>query len=110
MYPTTIKGIARYLSTQYPNKNSIYQRNDKKGDKKKGDDWKSEDKESNTDSTAGVHVGNTTPLEESTASNGGASVGAHNLEANEQLSCTSRTVEDILGAYFMSYDKFLRLD
>ena len=67
----------------------------KKGDRsgKKGDDLKSKDKDSNTGSTTGAYVGDTTP-EESTTPNGGASIGAHVLETNEQLSCPSRTVEE----------------
>ena len=50
--------MARYLSTQYPNKNTSHQRKGKKGDinGKKGDDPKSEDKDSNTAGTAGAHV------------------------------------------------------
>ena len=34
-YPTDIKSMARYRSTQYPNNKAIYQRGGKKGDKKK---------------------------------------------------------------------------
>ena len=34
-YPSTTKGMARYLSTQYPNKNLANQRDSKKGDTKK---------------------------------------------------------------------------
>ena len=30
-YPLTIKAMARYMSTQYPNKNSAHQREGKKG-------------------------------------------------------------------------------
>ena len=42
-YPPTIKTMARYLSTQYPNKNSAHHRKGKKGDRnrKNGDDPKS---------------------------------------------------------------------
>ena len=108
VYPTTIKGMARYLSTQYPNKNSANQRNGKKGDRngKKGDDSKSKDKDNNTTGTAGTHVGDTTPSEESTAPSGGASVDAHVSEAYKQSSRQSRTAEEISGANPMSDDDF----
>ena len=98
--------MARYLSTQYPNKNSAHQRKGTKWDKKKGNDLKSEDKDSNTGTTAGAHVGDTTPPEESTATSRGASIDAHVSETNEQLSRPSRTVEGILGAHPMSDDDF----
>ena len=55
-YPTNIKAMARYLSTQYPNNNPTNQRRGKKGDEKKGDESKSEDKDSITSGTAGTHV------------------------------------------------------
>ena len=107
-YPPTMKLMTRYLSTQYPNKNSANQCKDKKGDRsgKKEDNSKSEDKDSNTAGTEVAHVGNTTPHEESTASSGGASIGAHILEANEQLSRPILSVEDILGAHSMGDDDF----
>ena len=84
-YPSTIKSMARCLSTQYPNKNSTNQCKGKKGDRsgKKGDDPKSEDEDSDMIGTAGVHIGDITPLEESTASSGGVSIDAHVSEANE---------------------------
>ena len=46
--------MARYISTQYPNKNSDHQRKGKKGDlnEKKGDDPKFEDKDNITTGTA----------------------------------------------------------
>ena len=40
-------------------------------------------------------------------SSGGASIGAHVLETNKQLSCPSRTVEKILEVHPMSDDDFL---
>ena len=76
VYPPTIKEIARYLSTQHPNK-PTHQRDDKNGDEKNGDDPKSKDKNSNTGDTTGVHVQDTTTPEESTAPNRGASIGTH---------------------------------
>ena len=87
-YPPTIKSMARYLSTQYPNKNSANQRKGKKGDRngKKEDDPKSEDKGNNTTGTAGAHVGDTITTEDSNAFSGGASIGAHVLEATGRLS------------------------
>ena len=80
--------MARYLSTQYPNKNSTNQCNSKKGDKigKKGDDPKSKKKDSNTAGTAGAHIEDTTLHGESTTSSGGVRIGAHVLKTNEQLS------------------------
>ena len=77
-YPSTIEGMARYLSTQYPNKNYANQRDGKKGERR-GNDPKSEDKDSNTTGTAGAHVGDTTPDEESTAPSGEANISAHIL-------------------------------
>ena len=105
-YPFTIKEMARYLSTQYPNNKPTNQRDGKKGVKQQGDYQKAEDKDSNTGGTAGAHVENTTTPEESATPNGGASVGAHNLETNEQLSRPSRTVEEILGSHPTSDDNF----
>ena len=67
-----------------------------KGDKKREDDPKSGDKDSSTGGTAGAHIGNTPTLEESAASNKGASIGAHVSETNGELSRPSRTVEEIL--------------
>ena len=104
--PPTIEGMARYLSTQYPNNKPANQRNGKKGDTNKGDDPKSKDKDSNTGGTVGAQVKDATTTEESTAPSGGASIGAHVLETNEQLSRPSRTVEEILGAYPMNDDDF----
>ena len=75
-----------------------------KGDKKKGDDPKSKDKDSNTGGTVGAHGEDTTSPEESTAPIGAASIGAHVLDTNKQLAHPSLTIEEILGAHFMSYD------
>ena len=84
VYPLTIKAMARYMSTQYPNKNSGHQQTDKKGDinRKKRDDLKSEDNDNNTTGFSGAHVGDATTPEDSTASSGEASTGAHVLEVN----------------------------
>ena len=73
-YPSDIKSMARYLSTQYANNKPANQRGGKKGDKRKGDDSKSEDKDSNTGGTAGVHVEDNTTNEDATAPSGGASL------------------------------------
>ena len=83
--------MARYLSTQYPNKISTNQCDGNKGKRsgKKGDDPKSEDKYSNTTDTIGAHVRDTKLAEESigpSTPSGGASISAHVLEANENLS------------------------
>ena len=61
-YLPSIEGMARYLSTQYPNNKHAYQRDGKKKDKKKGDDLKSKDKDSNTGGPAGAHIGDTTTI------------------------------------------------
>ena len=105
-YPPNIEGMARYLSTKYPNNKPTNQRNGKKGDTNKEDDPKSEDKDSNTGNIAGAHVGDTTTTEESTAPSGGVSIGAHVLETNKQPSCPLYTVEVILGAHPKNDDSF----
>ena len=97
-YSTNIKEMARYLSTQYPNNKPANQRNGKKGDKNKGGDLKSEDKDSIMRDTTDAHVEDTTTTEETTAPSGGASIGAHVLETNVQLSRPLHIVEEILGA------------
>ena len=68
-YPSIIKGMTRYISAKYPNKNSANQRDGKKGDinGKKRDDPKFEDKDSNMGCTVGAQVENTTPTEVSAA-------------------------------------------
>ena len=101
VYPPTIKAMARYLSTQYPNKNYAHQRKGKKGNRngKKGDGPKSEDNDNNITGTVGAHDGDTTTPEDSTASSRSASIGAHGLEATRQLSRPIRLVEEILGAH-----------
>ena len=86
-YPFTINEKARYLLTQYPNNKSTNQRNGKKGGSKNSrDDPQYNDKDSNTGGTAGAHVEDTITTGESAATSGGASIGAHILERNEQLS------------------------
>ena len=67
---------------------------------------KSEDKDSNTGGTVGVHVEDITAPEESTAPSGGASIVVHVLEASEQSSRLSRTLEEILRAHFMNDGDF----
>ena len=66
--------MVRYMSTQYPNKNSGIQRKGKKRDRneKKGDDPKSEDKDNNTIDTEGAHVGDATTPKDSAFSSGEA--------------------------------------
>ena len=68
----------------------------KRGIKNKGDGPKSEQKNSDTRDTVGVHVGDTTTTEESTAPSGGASIDAHISETNVQSSCPSRTMVNSL--------------
>ena len=57
--------------------------------------------------TAGAHVEDTTTTEESTTPSRGASIGAHVLETNGQLSCPSHTMEGILGGHTVNDDCFL---
>ena len=84
----TIKTMARNLSTQHPNKNSIQKRQGKKGDRNrnKGDIPKSKGKDNNTTGTAGAYVEDIATSEDSNVSSGGASIGIHILEATGQLS------------------------
>ena len=64
----------------------------------KGDNLKCEDKGNNFTGTAGVHVGDTTTLEKSTASSRGVSLGAHISEATGPSSQPTHSVKTILGA------------
>ena len=82
-YSPSIKEMARYPSTQYPNNKPANQSNDKEGDKNMVDGPTFEDKDSNTVDTAGVHVGNTTTTEESTTPSGGASISGHVWKTND---------------------------
>ena len=83
-YPVSAEAMARYLSTQYTNKISNNSRN-KRGDEnlKKGDNSKSEDKDSTTTGTAGVHVGEVTTPQDSTAPSNRSSIGTHVSEIVE---------------------------
>ena len=105
-YPPTIEAMARYMSTQYPNKISGRQRKGKKGDinGKKGNNSKFKDKDSNTAGTAGAHIGDTTTPEESTAHSGGASISGHILEVTGQSSRPTRSIEKNLGAHLIGDD------
>ena len=98
--------MARYLSIQYPNNKPAHQCGDKRRDKRKGDDSKSKDKDSDTGVTAGANVEDTTTTEESTASSGAPSIGAHISETNVQSFYSLRTVEEILQAHPMNDDDF----
>ena len=81
-YSPNIEAMARYLSTQYPNNKPANQRRGKKGDTKKGNKSKSKGNDSNTGSTADVHVEDTTTTEESIVPSGAPSKGAHVSETN----------------------------
>ena len=107
-YPPIIEAMARYLSTQFPNKNSAHQHKGKKGDRnrKKGEAPKSEKKDNNTTGTADEHVGDTITSKDFTASSGETSIGAHVLEATEHLSRQTHSVYEILRAHPMSDDDF----
>ena len=105
-YSINIKAMARYLSTQYSNNKPANQRGGKKGDKKKGDESKYEDKDSNTDSTAGAHVKDTTTTKKSTALKRAPSIGAHVSETNVQSSNSPGTVEEILREHPIDDDDF----
>ena len=99
-YPTTAKAMARYLSTQYPNKTIGHQHN-KKGDEngKKGDDSKPGDKNNNTSGTAGVHIGEVTTPEDSIAPSNGSSIGAYVLEVVKHKFWPAQSIEKLLGAH-----------
>ena len=58
VYPLSIEAMARYMSTQYPSKNSSHQHKGKKGDKNetKVDGPKSEVKDNNATGIAGAHI------------------------------------------------------
>ena len=86
------------MSTQYPSKNSSHQQKDKKGNRneKKEDDSRSRDKDNNTTGTAGAHVGDVTTPKNSTAPSREVSIDIHVLEATEQPSRLTRSVEDLL--------------
>ena len=90
-YPPNIEAAAQYLSTQYPNTKPANQRKGNKRNKRTGDDTKSENKDSNTDGTAGAHIEDTTTNENTTAT--------HVSETSQATSCASRTEEEILGAH-----------
>ena len=68
---------------------------------------KYEDKDSNTGGTTGTHVEDTTTTEESTAYSIDPSISAHISQTNVQLSCSLRTLEEILRAHSMNDDDFL---
>ena len=103
-YPTDIKSMARYLSTQYPNNKPANQCEGNKGNKWKGNDPKSEGKDSITGGTAGARIEDTTRNEDTNAPIGGASLGAHVSETNQALSCPSRTIDKIVGAHLVNDD------
>ena len=58
----------------------------------------------NTADTVDAHVGDTTPNKDFTAFSGGASIGAHVLEATGQSSSPARSVEEILEAHLICDD------
>ena len=105
-YLPNIEAMAWYLLIQYPFNKPVNQRNGKKGDKNKGNDPKFKDKDSHTGYTVGAHVKDTTTTEQSTPTSGRASIHAHVLETNVQLSRPLCPVEEILGAHFMNDDDF----
>ena len=102
--PLSIKAMTRYMSTKYPNKNSGHQHKGKKGDRnrEKENDPSSEDQDNNATDITGAHIVDVTTPEDSTAPSGGASIGAHVSKVTKQLSRPTRSVEDILGAYFIN--------
>ena len=102
-YLTTAKAMARYLSTQYPNK-TIGHQSDKKGDKnrKKVDDSKPENKDNNITGTAGAHIGEVTTPEDSTAPSDVSSIDAHVLEVAKHNCLLALLVEDLLEAHIIN--------
>ena len=87
-YSLSVKAIARYMSTQYPNKNPGCQCNGKKGDRyrTKEHNPKSKEKDNNAIGTTGAHVGEVTTPEDSIAPSGRSSIGTHVSEATKQPS------------------------
>ena len=76
--------MARYLSTQYPNKTISHQCDKKEDQNKKTDnDSKHKDKDNNTAGTASAHVGEVTTRGDSTPPSYASSIGAHVLEVAE---------------------------
>ena len=63
-------------------------------------------KDSNTGATASAHIEDNTTPKESTALSGGASIGAHVLETNDQSPRPSCTIQEILEAHLISDDEF----
>ena len=81
-YPTTMEKMARFISSQYKNKNINPNNNpcNKKGNKnrKQGDDTKSEGKNNTNTDTACAHVGETVAAQNNTsATSNRLSIGAH---------------------------------
>ena len=66
------------------------------------DNPKSEDKDNVTSCTAGAHVEDSTPNEDTTAPSGEANLGAHVSEISQATSPPPCTIEDILGAHPMN--------
>ena len=71
---------------------------------RRGMNQKTKNKDSNTVGTAGAHVEDTPPPEESTAPSGEASICAQVWEATEQLSLPTHSVKEILGAHIIGDD------
>ena len=102
-YQTTVKAMARYLSTQYPNKTIGHQRDKKEGmNRKKGHAFKPEDKDNNAIGTVGAHIGEVTTLEDHTAPSNESSIGAHVSEVAKHKSQPAQSIEDLLGAQLIN--------
>ena len=88
-YPDTIETMARFILSQYKNKNVNPNNNsrDKKGDKnrKKDDEAKLEDKDNNNTGTVGADVGETAASQDSTTTSNSLSIDAHGSDFTKPI-------------------------
>ena len=99
-FQISTEAMVIYLSTQYNNKIPNNPHN-KRGDRnsKKGDDSKSEDKDSTTTGTAGVHLGEVTTSQDSTIPSEGSSIGTYISEIAEPAFHPAQSAEELLAAH-----------
>ena len=67
-----------------------------------GDDSRSEDSNTTTTGTAGAHIEEVTPPQDSTAPSKGSSIGANISEITEPAFCPARSVEELLAAHLVN--------
>ena len=102
-YPSTMEKMARFILSQYKNKNINPNNNprEKKWDKnrKKGDEAKSEDKDYNNTGTAGTHVEETSADQDAGATSDGSSIGAHVSDVTKTNVPSTQNVQELLAAH-----------